>query len=417
MDLSSLTIGFLGGAALTGLALGAVIQKRERRLHEAEFITRQLEDIKAWKEEHEKQLVEQFDAISQKTLKTVRDELEQKHEKAFKDQKEVLNTNITLLLKPLTEMVETGHKKVKEFGDMTLAQTSGLQKQIEMTAKQTQELIQAKNTLVDALKGSKGRGDWGELELVRLLEESGLQQGIHYEYQHVQDNQSRPDIKIKLPNNNILYIDAKTLLVNLEAMETALTEEDTREARKKQTDSLKKEIMKLHSRDYQQEGMTVDFVILYVPRESMLRVPLEEEPTLIQDAAKNGVILASPLILMAVLKTVAQGWQQSQLTEKAHEIQRMGRELHKRAAIFLEKFDNIGKKIEALSGQYEETRISFTGNKGFVKQLQKFEEYGSKSARSLPPRYQVLDADTELEILEELGEQPAECLIKTGVGD
>jgi len=403
MDFSGLTLGFVVGAVTAGLGVGILLSRRATRL-EAEklFVVQQLNEVKAWKEASQKQLIEQFEAISQKTLKTVREELEQKHEKTVKDQKEVLNTNITELLKPMTEMLKSGQDKVKEFAEKTLAQTTSLKTQIELATQQTQALVAAKNTLVSALKDSKGRGDWGELELIRLLEESGLQKGIHYEYQFTQENQSRPDIKIKLPNNNILYIDAKTLLVNLEAIEAALNEEDTKEARKKQTESLRKEIMKLHSRDYQREGMTVDFVILYVPRESMLRVPLEEEPMLIQDAAKNGVILASPLILMAVLKTVAQGWHQSQLAQYAHEIEQMGRELHKRAATFLERFERVGKKIDELSGQFEETRTAFSGNQGFVKQLQKIEQYGCKSTKSLPPQYQTL----ELEEIESLDQEP-----------
>lgn len=215
--------------------------------------------------------------------------------------------------------------------------------------------MQAKNHIITALTQSKGRGDWGELELIRLLEESGLQRGIHYEFQPVQDDLSRPDIQIKLPNNHIIYIDAKTLLVELEKIEQADTIEDQLardEARRKQTQNLRAEILKLSKRAYQtKDAGSVDFVVLYVPRESMLRIPLEEDPTLMQDAFRQHVVLASPLILMGLLKTVAQGWNQAQISQRAIEVQELGRDLHRKAALFVERFEKLGKMIDTMTRQ------------------------------------------------------------------
>jgi DNA anti-recombination protein RmuC len=88
--------------------------------------------------------------------------------------------------------------------------------------------------------------------------------------------------------------------------------------------------------------------------------------------------------LMAILKTVAYGWDQAQLSHKAQEIHELGRELHKRASTFLERFLKVGDRIEALSTSYEDTRLALSGRQGMVPQLRKFEEYGCKSEKQLP---------------------------------
>jgi DNA recombination protein RmuC len=372
--------------------LDALQEKARLEAQKAE-IDKQIDEFKQWKEVQQNEIMAQFETLSQKTLKTVKAELEEKHAKDAKRQKEALDTDIQKLLKPLETLIKENDEKVKHFTESSLKQTTELATQIKIASEQTQALVTAKNSLVDALKESKGRGDWGELELIRLLEDSGLQRGTHYEFQATQSNATRPDIKIKLPNNNVLYIDAKTLLVNLEKIQSALDENDIVEERKRLTQALKKEILKLQSKEYQTEGSTVDFVILYVPRESMLRIPLEEDPTLIQQAADRNIILASPLILMAILRTVAQGWHQAHLAEHSRAIEEMGKELHKRAANFLERYEKIGRKIQELQGQYEDTTTAFSGNQGFIKQMKKFEDYGCKSVKSLPSRYELIDTE------------------------
>lgn len=346
-----------------------------------------------WKNTLWREWTQHFESFSVKTLKSIQEDLEHKSKVTFQDNEQRIHQSIDTMLKPLTELVKAHEQKVKELGDQTLKETASLKEQIKLTVEQTEKLVMAKNHIVDALTNSKGRGDWGELELIRLLEDSGLQKGPHYEFQATQNDNSRPDISIKLPNGHQLFIDAKSLVIPLEQMQAAQDNPELEaQARKKLLQSLKEEIKKLYDRAYQsKQNDSLDFVILYVPRESMLRIPLEEDPTLIQEAFRKKVILASPLILMALLKTVAQGWHQATLSKHAEEIQVLGKELHKRAVRFLGHFDKLGQSLHGLTQTYEDADRALKGRQGMVGQLKKFEQLGCRSDKPLPERFDTVD--------------------------
>lgn len=325
----------------------------------------------------------QFEAIGQKTLKLLKDEMEAKAMRDYQERQAQLDEKISTMLKPLKELIEQNDKRVKEVEKQHTEDTASLKKHIEMIVDETGKLVTVKNKLAEALSNSKGRGDWGEMELMRLLEDSGLIAGVHFEAQKTEDG-VRPDITIKLSNNRILYVDAKTILVNLERLLEAGDEEEQAQERKKHAAALEKEVLSLSTKAYEARCReSIDFVVLYVPRESMLRAALEEKPALMEQAFQRRVILASPLILMSILKTVAYNWDQAQLSQKAHEIQTMGKELHKRASTFVERFVKLGERIEAMCGQYDETKTALKGRQGLVSQLKKFEEYGCKSEKTL----------------------------------
>jgi DNA recombination protein RmuC len=328
----------------------------------------------------------QFEALSHKTLSTLKTELEEKAARDYAQRQLMLDERMGTILKPLKEIIEQNEKKVNEVAKQHVEDTASLKTHIELIVSETSRLVGVKNKLAEALSNSKGRGDWGEMELIRLLEHSGLIEGVHYEAQRM-ENGLRPDITIRLSNKRVLYVDAKTILVNLEKLlladgddeETALNE------RRKHAAALEKEILSLNLKAYEsQSGESIDFVVLYVPRESMLRVALEERPMLMEMAFQRRVILASPLILMSLLKTVSYGWEQAQLSQKAQEIHALGRELHKRGATFLERFVTVGERIDALASKFEEAKTGLLGRQGFLPQLRKFEEYGCKSEKRLP---------------------------------
>ncbi|HEY9687311.1 MAG TPA: DNA recombination protein RmuC [Coleofasciculaceae cyanobacterium] len=348
----------------------------------------------------------QFEVLSRNTLKALKDELEEKTAKEAQLKQQMTDERISGILKPLKELIEQNGEKVKAIEKQHTEDTASLKTHIELIVGETAKLVNVKNKLAEALSNSKGRGDWGEMELIRLLEASGLMPGIHYEAQRTQDGPVgqaggalRPDITIRLSNQRILYVDAKTILVNLERLLGADDSEEEAAERKKHANALEKEVLSLNLKSYETRCKeSIDFVVLYVPRESMLRAALEEKPALMEMAFQRRIILASPLILMSILKTVAYGWEQAQLSQKAQEIHALGRELHKRAATFLERFLKVGDRLEALGTQFEDARISLTGRQGMLPQLRKFEEYGCKSEKLLP-RASADEDDAEVETL------------------
>ncbi len=338
---------------------------------------------------------EQFELLSRKTLRTLQEELEQKATREYQQRQEQLDEKLTSLLKPLREVLDQNDKKVQEIEKQHTQDTASLKTHIELLIAQTGQLVGVKDRFVEALSNSKGRGDWGEMELIRLLEHSGLIEGVHYEAQRM-ENGLRPDITIKLSNQRILYVDAKTILVNLERLLNAGDSDEESTERKRHAAALEKEILSLNLKSYESQCKeSIDFVVLYVPRESMLRAALEERPALMELAFQRRVLLASPLILMSILKTVSYGWDQAQLSEKAREIQELGKEMHKRSATFLDRFVRIGERIEALSGVFDDAKTSLTGRMGMLPQLKKFEDYGCKSEKSLPKGLNEMSHDEE----------------------
>ncbi len=331
----------------------------------------------------ENRMTETFENLSHKILTARKSEFDDETVKANDQQKK----SIEALIKPLAELIEKGGKKVTELEEDNLQTRVSLNEAIKGVVKRTEELHNTNTRLASALSNSKGRGDWGELELIRLLEVSGLVEGIHYEKQETEGH-SRPDIKIYLSNGRFLYIDAKTIMVNLERLAAADQNDSSEEQiqeRKRHAKALEEEIKKLSLKSYEDliKG-SVDFVVLYVPRVSMLQVALEEKPNLMEASFRRKIILASPLNLMAILKTVAYGWQQEKLSRNAEEIQALAVELHKRSATFLEKFQKIGSRLELTLSAYEEATTSFQGRMGFIPQMKKMEDLGARSKKALP---------------------------------
>jgi DNA recombination protein RmuC len=405
----------LNDTAMSNARLEALLQERQQREQDdrQERQERENQERQQRQETADRQTTEQFrqqqeqaalqkaqfEALSQQTLKALRDDLEAKAERDYKLRQEAMEERLGHLLKPLREVLDENEKRVKEVEKQHLEGTTALKTQIGLLVTQTQNMAQAERSLVEALKNSKGRGDWGELELIRLLEHSGLMEGVHYDAQR-QENGLRPDITLRLPNQRVLYIDAKTIFVNLERL--MMADEDSEESlaeRKKHAAALEKEVLSLSLKSYEsQTSDSIDFVVLYVPRESMLRAALEEKPLLMEMAFQRRIILASPLVLMPILKVVAYGWDQAQISQKAAEIQELGKDLHKRAALFLTRFVDVGKKLESLTASYEDADKSLRGRQGMMGQLRKIEEYGCKSEKDIPKNLISLDADEENEL-------------------
>jgi DNA recombination protein RmuC len=327
--------------------------------------------------------VQTFERLGQQVLKSLQADIEEKQAKEYQQRQHLMDEKLSQVVKPLKEVIEHHEKRVREIEKQHTTDTASLKKHIELIVEETGRLVQVKDRLAEALSNSKGRGDWGELELIRLLELSGLIEGVHFDSQKTQQG-LRPDITVHLPNGRVIYIDAKTILVNLERLFRANTVEEEQKERKKHADLLEKEILSLNVKAYAKLSQdSIDFVVLYVPRESMLRAALEEKPALMEQAFQKKVLLASPLILMSVLKTVGYGWDQARLSQNAQEIHQLGLELHRRAALFFTKYEKMGERLEQLNLQYEETKRSLTGRQGMLPQLKKIEQFGCKSEKQL----------------------------------
>ena len=375
-----------------------------------------------WQTQLETQFTQKFELLSQQTLNAMHDKLAQQAESTYSDKQQLLQRDVQSLLDPIKALLKQQEEKVLNLNDMTIRETTSLKEQIRQSFEQTQALMEAKNRIVSVLTDNKGRGDWGELQLKQLLDASGLMEGVHYTLQSHQQEGGRPDVEIRLPNNRVIFIDAKTLLGTVERLKL---NEDTPDTDLRQLNSLRQEIRKLASRDYvRQHAGSVDFVVLFVPRESMLRVPLEQDPNLLTEAMRDNVILASPLILMGLLKVVNQGWQQFEISQNAQQVHKAGQELHRQVMLFLERFVLLEDKIDALHKQYGEVRTALTGRVGVLKKLHNLEKLGAhhtgekliqhkKLTQKLPALSNLPDDDEDSAVLENGFDEAALLLSET----
>jgi len=241
-------------------------------------------------------------------------------------------------------------------------------------------------SLAAAMKDNRVRGTWGEVQLRRVLESSGMAMHADFTEQagvSAGDGAGRPDVVVRLPNDRCVVIDAKAplerylLAVNCEdpGQRDAFVAEHAK--------AVAGHVSALSKRRYEDmvEG-AVDFVVMFIPGDAFLTAAFEARPGLFEEAAAQDVILASPSTLLAFLRGVACGWQERQVAESAQAIAALGRELHERVAVFADHFTAVGGALGKAVGSYNQALSSM--ERRLLVTARRFEDHGAGSRRSLP---------------------------------
>ncbi|MBC7659087.1 MAG: DNA recombination protein RmuC [Chitinophagaceae bacterium] len=301
------------------------------------------------------------------------------------------------LVLPLQQTLANVELRMGEIEKQRVGAYQGLQEQITLLLSAQKNLQLEASHLASALKSPTTRGRWGELQLRRVVELSGmLAYCDFYEQQHStnQDGkQLRPDMIVRLPGNRSIAIDSKApLQAYMEAIDC-----DDDEKRKKLFDQhaqlLKRQVQLLGQKGYweQLEG-SPEFVLLFLPGEAFFSAALQADPTLIEYGAENRVLIATPTTLIALLRTTAYAWRQEDISKHAEEVSRLGRELYGRIADLSGHVADMGKGIANSVSSYN-------------KLIGSLETRVLVSAR----RFQELKADDPKKTLREIGlidEQP-----------
>lgn len=339
----------------------------------------EVEQLEARLSEQTANWKEQFEAFLLTQGERLKTSLTEKAKADYTQNQEHLQTRIHELLKPLNDTLKTYQTRVEEVDKAHNAQTISLRDHMD-------RLEHTNQRLANALSGNKGRGDWGEVQLTRLLEDSGLIKGTGYDTQVTLPNGKRPDFVIKLPEDRVLYVDAKALQVNVG---NDVPSDDTNSQyvgnnAVAMVNSLKTAVKDLASKQYQaQNKNAIDFVVLYVPLESMLALALSESPTLSQWARQQGVILATPLNMMAMLQIIQQINQFHKLSQGAHEIHELGQKVYKQVLTSHGHLEKVGKSMQSLNRAYGELYTSMAGNQGVIKKIKKLEDYGCDQGKRI----------------------------------
>ena len=271
-------------------------------------------------------------------------------------------------LKPLSDKVE---KLDREW-----VNTSGaFKQQIESLATETR-------TLSTALTKPQARGQWGEMQVERALELSGLVKEIHYEVQAPDNQGGRTDFIVHMPHRRDIILDSKVSLTAIVDAQDTADETLRRQHLDRHARLMQEHADSLASKEYwSQLPDSADFVVMVVP-EFALPPAVERRPNLIDHALQNNVVISTHSTLVALLKTVAMGWQERKIAEEANEIGVLGRELHDRLEVFAGHYADIGRHLDRAVGGYNRGVGSLESR--VLTQARRFPELGVQTTKELP---------------------------------
>ena len=290
------------------------------------------------------------------------------------------------LVKPLSETLHRYDEQLRQLEQSRQAAYGGLDQHLKSLADTQQRLQQETGNLVNALRAPAVRGRWGEITLKRVAELAGMVAHCDFlEQESVMgdDGRLRPDMIVQLPGGRQIVVDAKTVLAGyLEAYE-ATDDEHRVEGLRRHAAQVRLRINDLSVKAYwSQFHQAPEFVVLFLPGEQFLGAALEQDPRLIEDGFAQGVVLATPTTLMALLRAVAYGWRQERLTAHAEEAGRLGKDLYERMAILAEHLNDVGLSLGKSVVAYNkavgslETRI--------LPAARRFKELGVSSEKEIP---------------------------------
>ncbi|MBC2932923.1 DNA recombination protein RmuC [Nocardioides sp. zg-1228] len=238
-----------------------------------------------------------------------------------------------------------------------------LHEQVADMRRSTETLRRETTTLATALRKPQVRGQWGELHLRRTVELAGLVDHCDFAEQvRVDDGRLRPDLVVTLAGGRTIAVDAKAPLAAFLDLTAADDPDEQDRALARLGQHVRTHVADLGSRRYWEAlAGTPEFVVLFLPGEAILQAALQAVPDLVEQAAARNVVLATPSTLIALLRTVAQGWQHEVLNAQAAQVQRLGQELHARLASMAGHLDRVGRSLNASVVAYNQAMGSLEG--------------------------------------------------------
>ena len=286
------------------------------------------------------------------------------------------DASVLQALAPVRAQLEQMTQRVDQMEQIRARQHGALAEQLRESARRETELARTTASLEGALRSRSARGTWGEVELARILEASGMLPHVDFAEQRSigsltqgrgrggvtsSGDLGRPDVTIHLPGQGFLALDAKAPMdAYLRACAIEDSGEDAESRRRAELSAhakaLRSHIDALAGRDYAQSlGASPELVILFVPSEAALSAALRADASLLDDAMARGVALCSPVTLLAVARTCATAWARTSINEQADQVIALGRELYERLGVVAGHMENLGKHLAKTVDFYNKT--------------------------------------------------------------
>ena len=292
-------------------------------------------------EEMEKKAKEAFAAVSAQALKNNNEQFITLAETKFK---------------PIREQLERYEQQIKALEKIRQEAYGGMNEKLEALSLRSDRLSSETGQLVSALRQSGAKGKWGEVTLQRIVELCGLVEHCDFVTQTALDGGQRPDLIVRLPGGRCLAVDSK---VNTSSYLDAAAATDAAERERQLTRyaaSVRGTLKSLGGKEYwKQFSPAPEFVVMFMPGEAFFSAALAKDRDLLTDGVEQGVLLASPTTLIALLLAVRHGWQQQQVAENAEQIAEVGRELYDRLCVFVNHLDGIRIGLEKAAEAYNKT--------------------------------------------------------------
>jgi len=322
-------------------------------------------------------LVEKFDTTSRRLLKERAEDLSSANKQS-----------VGQLLDPIQKEMENVRKLMTETRSSNEQSNATLQGAIQNMVNQTQQLGKDANNLADALKNrGKVHGDWGVQGLDDILQGSGLREGIEYSKQESfrseKGNELRPDVVINCSDGKHIIVDSKVSLKDYTDALGAANEEERQNAVRKNFESVRRHVKELAQKDYPKYvPSSMNYVLMFVPNEGSYIMAMNYDPSLGQEAFRQGVIIVNPTNLMMTLHLVLQTWQNTRQEDNCKKILEAASALYDKVVVVSETYDTLGRQLDTAMSTYQKGKGQLIDGQGnILRRIEKLKELGISSTK------------------------------------